>query len=181
MLRFGPRLYFQHDKGFDYDDDDEDDEQEDDISGDDVDSAVKYASVLDETVPHDQPKTESAGVAHRHNYEMHHMGSSSNMTSLKADTTNYGSTDIEQDTVSVAQLLHQNQQHQIERIRRQLGDVEAPNNSFLSWLTKLWPGSQERQQPPNPYQEINRDREVIKLMKKKKSMNKMKSTPSFCT
>ena len=81
----------------------------------------------------------------------------------------------------VGQLLQEDQKRQIERMN-QLGGSGTSNSGppFLSWLTKLVPGK-ERKQPLNPYQEISRDREVMRLMKKKKSLGSVSSRPSFCT
>jgi len=173
VLRFGPRLYFQHDKGFEYDDDDEEEEGDEDTS-----DTGDRKHVNDEPV--EETITQSDTTTQPQHYEMQHMGEVNDTAGLKKDTVQqYGSTDIEQNTAAVASLLQQDQ------LRRQVERVNSDNDgqpSFLSWLANLLPGgNKERQQPPNPYQEIHRDREVMKMMKRKKSMSKIKSRPSFCT
>ena len=196
VLRFGPRLYLQHDKGFEYDEDDEEEDDEDDDYEDIVDDEHrngdenrKYANAVPEETA--IPTTEipdKTTVTQRHNYEMHHINDSTNdTTALIKDETKYGAIDIEQNTTTtVAQLLQQNQKRQMERMQRLEQSVLQPPPTedvppFLSWLANLLPGGNKRRQPPNPYQELSRDREVMKMMKKKKSMKKMKSSPSFCT
>lgn len=196
VLRFGPRLYLQHDKGFEYDEDDEEEEDEDDDYEDIVDDEHrngdenrKYANAVPEETA--IPTTEIPDKTietQRHNYEMHHINDSTNdTTALIKDETKYGAIDIEQNTTTtVAQLLQQNQKRQMERMQRLGQSVLQPPPTedvppFLSWLANLLPGGNKRRQPPNPYQELSRDREVMKMMKKKKSMKKMKSSPSFCT
>lgn len=194
VLRFGPRLYLQHDKGFEYDDEEEEEEDEvyEDIVDDEHrngDENRKYVNAVPEetTIPTTTEIPEKTTVKQRHNYEMHHIGNSTNdTTALIKDETKYGAIDIEQNTTTtVAQLLQQNQKCQMERMQRLEQSVHQPpaHPPFLSWLTNLLPGgnNKERRQPPNPYQELSRDREVMKMMKKKQSMKKMKSSPSFCT
>ena len=165
VLRFGPRLYLQHDRGFDYDD--EEDESDEESEADDNEPAA-----LDKMIP-------SQNIQ-RSDYEMHHRSTTNDTTTLKHDATRYGATDIEQNTVT--QLLQENQRRQSEIANRHGGGDNNSNDMppFLSWLTQLLPGK-ERQQPLNPYQEINRDREIMRMMKKKKSMGRMSSRPSFCT
>ena len=193
VLRFGPRLYLQHDKGFEYDDDeeDEDDDYEDIVDDEhrNGDENRKYNAVPEETAIPTTKITDKTTVTQRHNYEMHHMGDSTNdTTALVKDETKYGAMDIEEQnaTTTVAQLLQQNQNRQMERMQRLEQSVHQPQPTedvppFLSWLANLLPGGNKRRQPPNPYQELSRDREVMKMMKRKKSMKKMKSSPSFCT
>ncbi|KAL7528938.1 hypothetical protein ACHAXR_004322 [Thalassiosira sp. AJA248-18] len=179
VLRFGPRLYLQNDRGFDYDDEDEDEEdsdEDDDKDGPDVNR--KYNMVPEERIP--SKNIEKSDTTHSDNYEMHLIGQSINdTTTLKNNSEGYGATDVEQN--AVAHLLQEDQKRQTERMS-QLGVGDNPNNGppFLSWLTNLLPGK-ERQQPLNPYQEISRDREVLRLMKKKKSMSRMSSRPSYST
>ena len=170
VLRFGPRLYLQNDRGFE--DDDEEEDEEDEVSESENDR--KYNKVPEERIP-----VQTA------NYEMHQMGHQSTLCTNDATTlennnaTRYGATDVEQNMV--AQLLQEDQRRQVERMNRPAINGNSNDGSqFLSWLTKLLPGK-ERQQPVNPYQEITRDREVMRLMKKKKSMGRMSSRPSFCT
>ena len=166
VLRFGPRLYLQHDRGFDYDDEEEESDEESE-----ADDNGKYESAPDKMIP-------SQNIE-RSDYEMHHRSTTNDTTTLKNDATRYGATDIEQNTV--AQLLQENQRRQSEIANRHGGDENSNDMPpFLSWLTQLLPGK-ERQQPLNPYQEINRDREIMRMMKKKKSMGRMSSRPSFCT
>ena len=177
MLRFGPRLYFQHDKGFEYDDEEEEEGEDEDTS-----DTGDRKHVNDEPVEETIPKQSDTGTIQQQHYEMQHMGEVNDTAGLKKDTVQqYGSTDIEQNTAAVASLLQQDQlRRQVERVN-QLSDNDG-QPSFLSWLANLLPGgNKERQQPPNPYQEIHRDREVMKMMKRKKSMSKIKSRPSFCT
>ena len=58
---------------------------------------------------------------------------------------------------------------------------QSKGNPFLSWFAKMIPGK-DSNWPPNPYQEFARDKEVVLMMKKKKSTLKMsRSGPSFCT
>mmetsp|Transcript_23912 Transcript_23912/g.51640 ORF Transcript_23912/g.51640 Transcript_23912/m.51640 type:complete len:718 (-) Transcript_23912:136-2289(-) len=168
VLRFGPRLYLQNDRGFE-DDDEEEEDEEDDEEIEDVDDR-KYGKALEEAIP-------THYIGHS-NFEMHHMDHSTNdTTTLKTDAAKYGAIDIEENTV--VQLLQQDQRRQVERLNR-VGGGDRSTAGPLSWLTKLLPGK-ERRQPLNPYQAITRDREVMRMMKKKKSMSKMNSRPSFCT
>jgi len=180
VLRFGPRLYLQNDKGFEDDDEEEDEDEEDEASESDNDR--QYEKIPEERIP-----VQTAGkseISHRNNYEMHQMGQSTLCTNDTTtldnnDATRYGATDVEQNMV--ARLLQEDQRRQVERMNRLANNGNSNDGSqFLSWLTKLLPGK-ERQQPVNPYQEITRDREVMRLMKKKKSMGRMSSRPSFCT
>ena len=190
VLRFGPRLYLQHDRGFEYDDDDESDDEEESESED---GDRKYGTVPPEQSIPPATIAQESDISQRNNYEMHQMGGGSQTTNNAASTLNtnnavrYGSTDVDQNTV--AHLLQQDQQRQIERMnqfsnRSNTNDNDNNKNTgppFLSWLTRMMPGSKERQQPLNPYQEISRDREVVRMMKRKKSMSRMGSRPSFCT
>lgn len=169
VLRFGPRLYFQNDRGFEDDEEDEE-EEEADASNHDTGDA-KYNSF-----PEEATQAQDNNDAQTHGYEMQHK-STNDTTALSGDSARYGSTDIEQNTV--AELLQQEQRRQIERMS-QFGGEGRGDDGPLSWLTKLLPGK-GRQQPLNPYQEITRDREIMRLLKKKRSMNKMSSRPSFCT
>ena len=176
MLRFGPRLYFQHDKGFEYDDDEEEKGEDEDTS-----DTGDRKHVNNKPVEESIPKQSDIGTIQQQHYEMQHMGEVNDTAGLKKDTVQqYGSTDIEQNTAAVASLLQQDQlRRQVERVNQLSDNDDQP---FLSWLANLLPGgNKERQQPPNPYQEIHRDREVMKMMKRKKSMSKIKSRPSFCT
>ena len=179
VLRFGPRLYLQNDRGFDYDDD-EDEENDDEIVDDDsADNNEMYDNFPEDRIP--AQSSEKSRITHRNNYEMHEITDQSkkDTSTLKNKTAGYGATDIEQNMVG--QLLQEDQKRQIERMN-QLGGSGTSNSGppFLSWLTKLVPGK-ERKQPLNPYQEISRDREVMRLMKKKKSLGSVSSRPSFCT
>ena len=176
MLRFGPRLYFQHDKGFEYDEEEEEEEDED--TSDTRNRKHVNNEPAEETIPN-----QSETTTQPQHYEMQHMSNTNDTACLKKNTAQqYGSTDIEQNTAAVTSLLQQDQlRRQVERVN-QLSDKYDSQPSFLSWLANLLPGgNKERQQPPNPYQEIHRDREVMKMMKRKKSMSKIKSRPSFCT
>mmetsp|Transcript_47827 Transcript_47827/g.101609 ORF Transcript_47827/g.101609 Transcript_47827/m.101609 type:complete len:115 (+) Transcript_47827:376-720(+) len=114
---------------------------------------------------------------------MHHMGPPTNDTTTlrNNEAARYGATDVEQNTVGA--MLREHQRRQVERMKQMNvgGNSSGGETRFLSRLTNLLPGRGGRQQPFNPYQEITSDREVMRLMKRKKSMGKMSSRPSFCT
>lgn len=181
VLRFGPRLYFQSDRGFA---DDEYEEESDDEDSD----AEECANFQKETPsqPNHEVALESGAATLGQQYEMHELSKDSQMTEAKKDK-GYGSTDERGNDKTVAQLLQENQIRQLHR----LNQTQATNNSqqrsnsndnpFLAWLGKLLPGNKDRHQPENPYQEFSRDREIMRMMKKKKSMGRMSSRPSFCT
>ena len=181
VLRFGPRLYFQSDRGFA---DDEYEEESDDEDSD----AEECANFQKETPsqPNHEVALESGAASLGQQYEMHELSKDSQMTETKKDK-GYGSSDERGKDKTVAQLLQENQIRQLHR----LNQTQATNNSqqrsnsndnpFLAWLGKLIPGNKDRHQPENPYQEFSRDREIMRMMKKKKSMGRMSSRPSFCT
>jgi len=177
VLRFGPRLYLQHDRGFEDDSDGEDEDEDEEESEEE--NSRKDANVSKQNIPaHDIEKTE---IIPSVSYEMHQIGTN-DTTTMKRDTTTYGATDVEQNIA--AQILQQDRRYS-ERLNRLGGsDSDRVNDGlphkFLSWLTSLLPG-RERQQPLNPYQEITRDKEVMRLMKKKKLQRSINSRPSFCT
>ena len=169
VLRFGPRLYLASDKGF------EDDEEEEFTDDEDEDYCSQNSA---------NNRSEDCTRPPCKNYEIHQV-ERQDTTALKTQGMDgYGATNIEENTV--AHLLQAEQQRQIERlsIHRQARNNESGESDShpFSWLTKLLPGKgKNRQQLHNPYQEILKDREVMRLIKKKKSMCSLKSRPSFCT
>jgi len=172
----------QTDRGFDHDEEEEEDveeEEEEDLDNESVNNNKLYGNIPKDGVV--TQTTQKSGITHRNNYEMHEITGQSTKDAaiLRNKTAGYGATDIEQNMV--AHILQEDQRRQIERMNRIDGnDNNSSGNPVLSWLTKCVPGK-ERQQPLNPYQEISRDREVMRMMKKKKSMSRMSSRPSFCT
>jgi len=182
VLRFGPRLYLQNDRGFEDDDEDEDededeDDEEEEYSESDNDANYRKSS--------DQME-ETSGMSQRPNYEMHLMGGQStnnDTTTLKNnDATKYGAIDVEQNPS--ARLLHGDQMRHVERMNRLATHNSNQGPQFLSWVTKWLPGKERQQQYPinNPYRAGSRDREVMRsFIQKKKSMERMSSRPSFCT
>ncbi|KAL9189055.1 hypothetical protein ACHAXT_011545, partial [Thalassiosira profunda] len=159
------------DKGFDYDDEDDDEFEE----------ATEEESVYDIDGKERLPANKGDERNQDPNYEMHQMGLSVNdTTTLNRNVVQYGSTVVEGNTV--AQLLEGELRRHMKRMSRLDGGSDRSNEEppFWAWLTNLLPGK-GTQQPYSPYQEVMRDREVMRLMKKKKSMSKMSSRPSFCT
>lgn len=173
VLRFGPRLYLQNDKGFEEDEEEEYEEEcESDVDG-------KY-----DTAPQDkvlgQTADEKSGISRRqNNYEMHQMSPSTNDTTTlnKNEATKYGATDVEQHS-TVAALLLEDHRRKVEKMNRLAADNSSAGSEFVSWLINLLPGRGGRQQPTNPYQG---DREVMRMLKRKKSTTNMTKRPSFCT
>lgn len=166
VLRFGPRLYLASDKGFE----DDEDEYTDDEDEDYYSQTSANNSSEDGTRPPSQ------------NYEMRQVERQDTAALKMQRMEGYGATNMEENTV--AHLLQAEHQRQIERLEAQNNQTNASGESDsnpFSWLTKLLPGKGKRQQPHNPYQEILKDREVMRLIKKKKSMSSLKSRPSFCT
>lgn len=189
VLRFGPRLYFQNDKGFEHDEEEDDYEEDDDSEGihegdyGEIPEKERMPTVDDQSVA-------ESGIKHRHDseMEMHDMDHSTikPAAAVKCESKGYGSTDAYVEDNAVARLLQQDQKRQLERLNKtqtMLSGSEHMNNahSFFTWLGKFMPGKKERQQPLNPYQALSRDRDIVRLMKKKKSMGRMSSRPSFCT
>ncbi len=173
VLRFGPRLYFQHDRGFDYEEDD-DEYDDDDDKGD--------GNIGDELTRESMPKVShhddgESGLRHRpSNYEMHQIGESTQNVAK-----GYGSTDSRTEEDIVAQLLQEERRRQLDRLNNTQSRLDSSVSQSTSWLSKLLPWKKERAQPENPYHALMRDRDLLRLMSKKKSMNKMNSRPSFCT
>lgn len=172
VLRFGPRLYLASDKGFEEDEEEESDEEEDEIDND-YDHNQESDDVRNNSEV-DKNATQSPS------YEMQLRDTEA----LKRDEKDsYGATSMEVD--SIAHLLMQEQQRQVERLNSQRGNdlgEGAHSNPFFGWLGNLISeNKKDRQQPHNPYREIYNDREVMKMIKKKKSMSTIKSRPSFCT
>ncbi len=169
VLRFGPRLYLSSDKGFEDDEEEFTDEEEED----EIDCHPEYSHENSENVT--QPPSQ--------NYEMSQVERQQDTAALNMQgMEGYGATNIEDNTV--ARLLQAEQQRHIERLKSSQAEIksEESNSHPLAWLTKLLPGKgKNRQQPHNPYQEILKDREVMRLIKKKKSMGSLKSRPSFRT
>jgi uncharacterized membrane protein YhiD involved in acid resistance len=177
VLRFGPRLYLASDKGFEDDEeeltDDEDEYEKESDRHRDYNQNIAVNSSEDDTRSPSQ------------SYEMRQGGRRQDTAALKThETEGYGATTNIEEEHLVARLLQAEQQRQIERLnsrsqtlKNQLGDSDSHP---FSWLTRMLSGKQ-RQQPHNPYQEIYNDREVMRMIKKKKSMSSMKSRPSFCT
>ena len=167
----------QHDRGFEDDSDGEDEDEDEEESEEE--NSRKDANVSEQNNPaHDIEKTE---ITPSLNYEMHQIGIN-DTTTMKRDTTTYGATDVEQNIA--AQILQHDRRYSETLNRLGGNDSDRVNDDlphkFLSWLTSLLPG-RERQQPLNPYQEITRDKEVMRLMKKKKLRRSINSRPSFCT
>lgn len=163
VLRFGPRLYLASDRGF------EDDEEEF------TDYDDEYEKELERHPDQSQNTVDSEGRRRQ------------DTAALKThETEGYGATTNIEEEHLVAHLLQAEQQRQIERLnsrsqalKNHLGDSDSHP---FAWLTKMLSGKgKQRQQPHNPYQEIYNDREVMRMIKKKKSMSSMKSRPSFCT
>lgn len=173
VLRFGPRLYLASDKGFE-DDEEEFTDGEEDETETESDCHPEYRHQNSEDVTH--PPSQ--------NYEMRRVERQQDTAALNMQgMEGYGATNIEENTV--ARLLQAEQQRQIERLKSSQAEYNQPgdNDSHpLALLTRLLPGKgKNRQQPHNPYQEILKDREVMRLIKKKKSMSSLTSGPSFCT
>jgi putative Mg2+ transporter-C (MgtC) family protein len=175
VLRFGPRLYLASDKGFE-DEEEESDEEEDEIDYD-------YDHNQEPHEVRNNSEVDNNATQHSPSYEMQLR---QDTEALKRDEKDsYGATSMEVD--SVAHLLMQEQQRQIERLssHRQALDNdigEGARTPFFGWLGNLISGNtKDRQQPHNPYREIYKDREVMKMIKKKKSLSTIKSRPSFCT
>lgn len=172
VLRFGPRLYLASDKGFEDDEEEFTDEEEDETESD---CHPEYSHQNSEDVTH--PPSQ--------NYEMSQLEQKDTAALSMQAMEGYGSTNIEENTV--ARLLQAEQQRQIERLKSSQAEInksgERGADSPLAWLTRLLPDKgKNRQHPHNPYQEILNEREVMRLIKKKKSlMSSMKSRPSFCT
>lgn len=174
VLRFGPRLYLASDKGFE-DDEEEftDEEEEDEMESDCRHPEYNHQTSEDATQPISQ------------NYEMSQVERQQDAAALNMQgMEGYGATNIEENTV--ARLLQAEQQRHIERLKSSQAENNKPGESGdshpLAWLTRLLPGKgKNRQQPHNPYQEILKDREVMRMIKMKKSMSSLKSRPSFCT
>ncbi|KAL7456942.1 hypothetical protein ACHAWC_010969 [Mediolabrus comicus] len=175
VLRFGPRLYLASDKGF------EDEEEESDEEEDEIDYDYDHSQE-----PHDVRNNSEVdkNATQSPSYEMQLR---QDTEALKADEKDsYGATSMEVD--SVAHLLMQEQQRQVERLgsHRQASGNDADegvrSTPFFGWIGSLISGDKkDRQQPHNPYREIYKDREVMKMIKKKKSLSTIKSRPSFCT
>mmetsp|Transcript_9059 Transcript_9059/g.19539 ORF Transcript_9059/g.19539 Transcript_9059/m.19539 type:complete len:111 (+) Transcript_9059:511-843(+) len=110
---------------------------------------------------------------------MHQMSPSTNDTTTlnKNEATKYGATDVEQQN-TVAALLLEDHRRKVEKMNRLAADNSSAGTEFVSWLINLLPGRGGRQQPTNPYQG---DREVMRMLKRKKSATKMTKRPSFCT
>lgn len=118
------------------------------------------------------------------NYEMRQGGRRQDTAALKTyGMEGYGATTTEEQ--SVARLLQAEQQSQIEILNSRRS--QALNNQLqsdshpFSWLTKILSAKGKQKQPHNPYQEICNDREVMRMLKRKKSMGSLKSRPRFCT
>jgi hypothetical protein len=134
VLRFGPRLYFQNDNGFD----DDDDESEHD-EGDSVDPSVNSAGREEQIM--------------RTNF------TSPNTTRVELnDTTKkYGATDTEVglDLETMALLEQETTYNHQDRTESahlsSRTDGPCKDNKFFSWLMKLIPT--KVRQPMNPYQE----------------------------
>lgn len=178
VLRFGPRLYLASDKGF------EDEEEESDEESDEEEDEIDYD--YDHNQEHDV-RNNSEVDNNATQSPIYEMQLRQDTEALKRDEKDsYGAMSMEVD--SVAHLLMQEQQRQIERLsshRQTLGSdlgEGAHSNPFFGWLGNLISGNKkDRQQPHNPYREVYNDREVMKMIKKKKSLSTIKSRPSFCT
>ena len=184
VLRFGPRLYFQDDNGFE-DDDNEDYEDEEVDNKNETDDDRKYHEIpeSERVSANSNQDIADSGITHRHNYEMNDMShASENATTLVSDRRGYGATDLYTEENVVARLLEEDQRRQFDKLNHMQSRHNTNNGPpFLSWLSKLIPGKRESQRPLNPYQMLTRDHDVVRLMKKKKSLGRMTSRPSFCT
>jgi len=182
VLRFGPRLYLQNDRGFEDDDGEEEDEKED--GEEDIIDEKNYGKSAVPT----HAKEDTRIIQNVSTFETHKMGHATNdATALKTDAAKYGAVDIEGGLFS---LYQQDERRQPERLNRLGGNDSRPStddgrqSGNITWLTKLLVGK-GRQPPPNPYQEVTRNREVMRIMmrkmKKKKNLGNLDSRPSFCT
>ncbi|KAL7524943.1 hypothetical protein ACHAWF_001141, partial [Thalassiosira exigua] len=175
VLRFGPRLYLQHDKGFDYDEDEEEEDEDEDTE---IESNGDNGSGRETRSKEDGSQLEMGQRASEHA-----------TTTLKTDRAKYGATDIEQDEVE--RLLQGDRRSALERVD-QLGSsrplIYQPGSSthsqeeprLLSWLTRLVPG-RGVPQPENPYRDVAQYRDIMRSMREKKSMRSVSSRPSFVT
>jgi uncharacterized membrane protein YhiD involved in acid resistance len=166
VLRFGPRLYFQNDKGFEDDDDLESEDREE-------------CSVNGQTSGHVRYTEKSI-----HQQELTNLG----LRNIELNDVRrcYGSTDTEKGIEYETQaLLSRENQGSLDytidgtKATRSICD-QCKDNRFLSLLMKLVP-SKERSRPPNPFQEHSNDKDIKRLIMKRKSMKKTKSGVSFCT
>lgn len=164
VLRFGPRLYFQNDRGFEYDD-------------------------YDTTLQEDGLVEQNAGDLEGKKIAMNEESATLDATNVELSTAgkDYGAIDSREraETNKVALLsqenllVHESRVDSDNATKNRVG--QSKDNPYLSWFAKLIPGK-DSNWPPNPYQEYARDKEVVLMMKKKRSTLKMsRSGPSFCT
>ena len=173
VLRYGPRLYLASDKGFEDDDDELTDEEDGDDKNNDPDRCHDYNQPVGNDTVSENKDSPS---------QNHAMRQRQDTAALKRDEKErYGATaDIEVN--SVAHLLQKEQQRQIERLNSRNKTLGSSQPPFFSWLENTISGkAQGRQRPQNPYQELYNDREVMRMLKRKKSLGSLKSRPSFCT
>lgn len=162
VLRFGPRLYFQNDSGFN-EDDDESEQHDEDSADPSVNSAGREKLTM---------RTELTSL-------------NAKRVELNDTSTKYGSTDaevgleIETMTSLEHKIDHQGSRAKIAHVTSNTGGP-CKDNKLFSWLIKLIP-FKVRQQPLNPYQEQINDGEIKRLITRKKTMKKSKSHVSFCT
>ena len=164
VLRFGPRLYFQNDRGFEYDDDDSTLQENSIVEQNTGDLGGKKIAMNEESAALDAMNVE-----------------------LSTAGKGYGATDSREraETDKAALLSQENLLVHESRVdsdyATQYRVGQSKGNLILSWFAKLIPGK-DSNWPPNPYQELARDKDVVLMMKKKKSTLKMsRSGPSFCT
>eukprot|EP00804_Cyclotella_cryptica_P028976 CCRYP_012392-RB/>CCRYP_012392-RB protein AED:0.50 eAED:0.37 QI:0/0/0/1/0.75/0.8/5/0/260 len=164
VLRFGPRLYFQNDRGFEYDDDD----------------STLQGNSFDEQNTGDQGGK-----------KMTTDGEPTAVSATNLDLINagngYGATDsgedVETEEKSVplqeSPIVGESKGNSNYAKENRVG--QSKWNPFISLFVKLLP-AKESNCPPNPYKEFSRDKEVMRMIMKKKSTLKMsRSGPSFCT
>lgn len=160
VLRFGPRLYFQNDRGFE----------------DDADSAEEEDSESSKC------RTNQKGENVALQRELTNLNISS--VELNDMRNRYGATDAEigLDLETVTLLGKENRNSVDNRADKttQRKVSLCKENKFLSWLIKLVP-SKAQTRPLNPYQEYENDKHIKRYIMKKKSMQKSKSGVNFCT